>query len=147
LIFDIPLSVIWISVAVILGIVEALTLGLATIWFALGAVVAWFFAMLGFGFMIQLSVFLLTSIVLVYYTRPFAKEVLKIGHTRTNADRLIGEVGVVIKRIDPVNSTGQIKILGEIWSARTDDKKAIEKDEKVRVKVIKGVKVIVEKIK
>jgi membrane protein implicated in regulation of membrane protease activity len=65
----------------------------------------------------------------------------------TNADRVIGQNGIVIKRIDPVSGEGQIKVIGQIWSAKPDDGvSVIELEQRVEVIGISGVKVLVRKV-
>ncbi len=142
---EIPYSIIWIIVAVIFGLIEAFTLGLTTIWFALGALVAMLSALLHFQLIYQILIFLVASAVLVYYTRPIAKQHLKIGATKTNVSSLIGKIGVVTQRIVPFN-TGQVKVSGQIWTAKSLDNEEIVKDTKVEIIKIEGVKLIVKKI-
>lgn len=138
----------WLGVAIVCVVIEALTMGLTTIWFAIGAVVAWFVYMAGFGLYAQVIVFLAVSIVCLIFTRPVAVKNLKVGKTRTNADSLIGQRAVVISPIDNLNGKGNVKIRGQEWSARSaDESESIEEGETVVVKEIKGVKLIVEKIK
>jgi len=107
---DISHSVLWIIVAVLGGIIEVMTLGLTTIWFSVGALVALLFSMLELPIGIQITVFVVTSSLLLYYTRPIAKKVLKIGHTKTNVDSLEGEVGVVIKEINKIEAVQRIRL-------------------------------------
>jgi len=142
---DLSFTMIWIIVAVVFGIIEAVTLGLATIWFSVGALVALIFAALEFNFGIQIAVFLITSSLLLYYTRPIAKRVLKIGHTRTNADSLINKSGIVTVDIVPINGTGQVKVNGQIWSAKSTNDELIYENEKVKIVDIQGVKLVVER--
>lgn len=143
---DISHSVLWIIVAVLGGIIEVMTLGLTTIWFSIGALVALLFSMLELPLGIQITVFIVSSSLLLYYTRPIAKKVLKIGHTKTNVDSLEGEVGVVIKEINKFKSTGQVKINGQIWSAKTLHDEVISENEKVEVINVEGVKLVVIKV-
>lgn len=139
-------TLLWIFIAIICGVIEVATLGLTTIWFAIGALVAWIFAVFEFPVGIQIAVFLVTSIILLYYTRPIAQKVLKIGHAKTNADRLVNNLGIVTEEIDNLNGKGQVKINGQIWSARTIDNDIVKIDEKVKVLEIQGVKLIVKKV-
>lgn len=137
-------GILWIIIAIVCVIIEAATLGLTTIWFAAGAILAWISAELGLHIMGQVLIFLISSSVLLYFTRPIASKYLKIGHTRTNADTLIGKVGLVTEKIDSINSTGQVKISGQVWSAKS--KEIIEVGEKVEVLEIQGVKLVVNKL-
>jgi len=131
--------------AVILIIIEGVTLGLTTIWFAIGALIAMISAMLHLPFIGQIFVFLISSSVLLYFTRSVAKEYLKIGKTKTNVDSLIGELGIVIKDILPFN-TGQVKVKGQIWTAKALGDDEIMENEKIEVVDVEGVKLIVRKV-
>lgn len=137
---------IWIIIAIVSAIIEGATLGLTTIWFAFGAVFAWIAQLIGFGQTTQIIVFLVLSTILIVFTRPIAIKYLKIGKVRTNADKYIGESGIVIEKIVNINNKGQVKVNGQIWSAKSLNNEDIEKDTVVLIKEIKGVKLIVEKI-
>ncbi len=95
---------------------------------------------------IQIIVFFLSSLILIFYSIPILEKYGRIGIVRTNADRLIGEKGLVTERIDVINGTGQVKIFGQIWSARSADNQDIEAGEMVEIKSITGVKLIVERV-
>ncbi|SHK55847.1 Membrane protein implicated in regulation of membrane protease activity [Caminicella sporogenes DSM 14501] len=135
----------WIIVAVIFGIIEALTLGLTTIWFAAGALVAMISALINLPFIVQILIFLISAGVFLYYTRPIAKEYLKIGATKTNVNSIIGKTGIVTKKILPYN-TGQVKVSGQIWTAKSIDDKEIDENLEIEVVRVEGVKLIVKKI-
>lgn len=141
--FELSYSIIWIIIAVIFAIIEALTFGLATIWFAIGALVAMLAAMIGIGVMGQIFVFLIASAVLLYFTRPIAKKYLKIGNTKTNVESIVGLVGIVMKKIEPFN-TGQVKVAGQVWTAKSMDNKEIQEGKQVEVIKVEGVKLIVK---
>lgn len=136
----------WIIVAVVCAIVEAVSLGITSIWFVLGAIVALILASFDVPFIIQIVVFLAVSIVLLIYTRPIATKYLKLGKEKTNVEAVVGLEGVVIEKIDNVLGKGQVKIGGLIWSAKSEDGEDIEKEEEVEVVAVKGVRVIVKKI-
>jgi len=127
----------------VFAVIEAVTFGLATIWFAVGAVAAIAASAMGFNFYMQTAVFFVVSIVLLYFTRPIAKEYLKIGAQKTNVSEIIGQKGVVKKRILP-HETGQVKIKGQIWTAVSEDGKEIEEKIEVIVTGVEGVKAIVK---
>lgn len=142
----IPYPVLWLGLAVILAVFEAVTVGLVTLWFAIGAIFALFAALLGLPTIFQIIVFIVSSGILLYFTRPIARKYLKIRVERTNADRVIGEKGVVIEGIDGIHGKGQVKVLGQVWSARSVDDTDIGQDEKVEVLEISGVKLIVRRL-
>lgn len=138
-------SVMWLIIAVILGIIEASTLSLVTIWFAIGALFAMIAALIGIPLKYQIVIFIITSGVLLYFTKPIVKNILKVRVKRTNADMAIGEKGIVIEKIDPRNSTGQVKVRGQVWSARSIDEQYIAEDEMIEVEEISGVKLVVKR--
>lgn len=140
------MPLVWMLAAVALGAVEAATVDLVAIWFALGAVVAIIPALFSAPFWVQLVVFLVVSILSLALTRPMAVEVLHVKRTRTNADSVIGMMGVVIRRIDNIEGAGRVTVNGLDWSARSDDGAPIEEHENVLIKSIEGVKVIVERV-
>jgi len=138
----------WLGIMVVCIIIEALTMGLTTTWFAIGAIIAWIANGLGFKLEVQIAVFLVVSIICLIFTRPIAVKKLHVGKTRTNADSIIGECVKVISTINNINNEGTVKARGQIWSARTfNDEDIIEKDEIVCVREIKGVRLIVERKK
>ncbi len=136
---------IWLIVAVLLAVVEGLTLSLTTIWFALGALAAWIFKILNFSLSIQLTVFVLVSGLLLIFTRPIIKKYLKASRVKTNAEELIGINALVTEAINNINAEGKVKVKGQIWTARSNSNELINSDEIVKVVRIEGVKLIVEK--
>ncbi|WP_312649047.1 NfeD family protein [Aminipila sp.] len=135
--------VIWVIVAIVFGVIEAVTMGLTTIWFCGGAVVAALVAMVGAPLGVQFALFLIVSIVLLYFTRPIAQRKLNVAVEKTNSDALIGEIGFVTKTIEPF-STGQVKIEGKEWTAIAENRELLmDKDLKVIVRSIEGVKLVV----
>ncbi len=135
----------WLVVIAACVIIEASTLGLTTIWFAIGALVAWFVYLMNFDLHVQIVVFLIVSIASLILTRPIAVKKLQVGKARTNIDSLIGETAKVESTISNINGEGHVKLKGQIWSARSMDDDIIEKDELVVVKEIVGTKVIVKR--
>ncbi len=136
----------WLLAAVILGIAEALTVDLVAIWFAAGAFAAVIPALLGAPVWLQLLVFLAVSIVTLAFTRPAAAHLLKVRKTSTNADRVIGMMGVVTEPIDNITGKGRVQVNGLSWAARSDDGEPVNEGESILVKEIDGVKVIVERV-
>lgn len=136
--------VIWAGLIVLFTIVEALTLGLTSIWFAVGALGALIASALGFGLAVQLVIFLVVAFVLSYYTRPIAKKVFKVGENKTNIDALIGKTGFVTMTIEERN-LGQVKLNGQIWTAKAQGHEVINVGEDVEVLAIEGVKLIVKR--
>lgn len=100
-------------------------------------------AAIGINIIGQIFVFLIASAVLVYFTRPIAKKYLKIGATKTNVDSIVGMIGIVTKKIEGFN-TGQVKVAGQIWTAKSQDNKEIHEGSQVEVIKVEGVKLIVK---
>lgn len=138
-------GMIWLIIAVVSGVVEAVTLGITTIWFVFGALVAWGLYELNAPFILQLVAFIVVSATLLYFTKPLVKKYLKVGVQKTNADSLIGEIGIVIEDIDTLKAQGQVEIRGQVWSAKTKEEELIGKDTKVEILAIEGVKLVVRK--
>ncbi|WP_324824188.1 NfeD family protein [Sinanaerobacter sp. ZZT-01] len=136
-------ALVWIFIAVIFAVIEALTMGLTTIWFSAGAVCAAVVSMLHAHMLMQVIVFLVVSVVLLYFTKPLAEKKLRIGQEKTNADALIGRKGLVVAEIAPYQ-TGLVKVDGQVWTAigMTNDTH-IENGTEVTITKIQGVKLIV----
>ena len=139
--------IIWIVAMVVLLIVEAATMGLTTIWFAGGALVAAILALCNAPVIVQIFAFIIVSFVLLYFTRPLVKDRFNKTRTLTNAESLVGKRAYVKEEIDNVNAKGMVKLDGMEWTARTaKDGVIIPVEALVEVKAIDGVKVIVEQV-
>ena len=139
-------TIFWLILFVILLIIEILTLGLTTIWFAGGALVAFILAFVGFDLPVQIIVFLLVSILLLVLTRPVAIKFFNKERQKTNAESLIGQKAVVIEKIDTLHGVGRAEVNGMEWSAKADEAgQIIEAGEIVVIEGIQGVKLIVKK--
>ncbi|MDD6526225.1 MAG: NfeD family protein, partial [Oscillospiraceae bacterium] len=124
------------------------TAQIVTIWFAVGSVGALIANVVGAGTTVQLVVFVAVSILTLIIARPYLKKFTRTEMQRTNADRCIGETAIVTEEINNTQGTGQVKVGGNIWTARSLDSAIIPADEKVIVEKIEGVKLIVsEKVK
>lgn len=126
----------WIVIGAVCLIGEMVTSGFFLLWFGVGAFVAAALSYLGFNFTIQFIAFLLVSVVLIGISRPFASRISGEPERRAVTDRLIGQTAIVIE-------DGLVKFDGEIWRAKSHDK--IKKGDKVIIKAVDGVKLIVEK--
>lgn len=139
------MAIFWLILFAVLLVIELMTMGLTTIWFAGGALLSALIAWIGGPVWLQITVFVVVSVVLLIFTRPIAVKYFNKNRTNTNADRAIGEQAVVTERIDNLNGTGRVKIKGVDWSARAvEDEKIFEVDETVTVEKIEGVKAIVK---
>ena len=136
----------WVAALVVFLIVEAVTAGLVSIWFVFGSLVALICAALGAAVWLQIFWFVIVSVATLVLTRPLVKRYVDSRSVATNADRSIGRAAVVTERIDNLTATGAVKLDGVVWTARsTDDAVAIETGERVTVRAIEGVKLIVER--
>lgn len=139
--------VFWLIIALIMLIVEALTAGLTTIWFAGGAFAALVCALLDLPVAVQIVIFFIVSICLLVFTRKIFVEKLKTGSQKTNVDALIGERAIVEAAI-PAYGVGQVKVGGQVWSAVCEKPDMeIEAGKLVKIHAIEGVKVIVVPVK
>ena len=139
------LPVYWLIALVVFLVIEVATLGLATIWFAGGALVALIAAMCGAGIVIQIVLFLVVSLVLLFFTRPFAVRFLNKDTLKTNVDRVVGMEGVVTEEISNLAGTGKVSLGGNMWTARTENEGGtIPVDAVVTVLRVEGVKLIVK---
>lgn len=134
----------WLVIIVVMAIIEIITLGLTTIWFAGGALVAFLASLFGAGLPAQIVLFFVVSILLLAFTRPFAVKYVNKGRVPTNAESLIGKSAVVQEEIDNLKAEGVACINGQEWTARSADDTVIAKGTVVEIVAIKGVKLIVK---
>ena len=138
--------IIWLVFAVVMFVIEAVTTGLATLWFGIGAVVAMSMDLCGASFASQIIVMAVISAVCfavcMIWIRPKLESLRKKNIQHTNADRLIGREGIVIVPLNATEGKGQVKVDGQIWSAKADTD--IAEGVKVTVRSIEGVKLVVE---
>ena len=136
---------IWLIISGICLIVESFTLGFFVFWFSIGAIFALITSLFTTNIIIQSTVFVITSTLLLLLTKPLIKKFVKTPKIKpTNVYSIIGKEGIVLETIDSINGTGKVKVNGELWSAISDSN--IEKDEKIKVLSVDGVKLKVEKI-
>ena len=135
----------WTIVLVIAVIVEAITVDLVSIWFALGAIVALIADAFGAGETIQIVLFTITSGLCIIISRPLSKKYLRGNTIRTNYDRAIGKHCLVTETITPDNK-GEVKVMGTLWMAASLDNEIIEAGKYAEVVSIEGAHVVVKKI-
>ena len=139
------MMILWIVVMIATIVIEAATMGLTTIWFTGGALIALIVEMLNGSVYLQILAFLVISLFLLCFTRPVAVKYFNRERTRTNLDGLIGKQAVVIVSIHNLNETGRVVVEGKEWMARsTDVSRTFEEGEIVRIQSIQGVKLMVE---
>lgn len=138
-------SLIWLIIFAVMVLVEIITLGLTTIWFAGGALIAFLAALFGANIVVEIILFIVVSLVLLYFTRPVAVRYFNVKRVPTNSDRLIGMTAKVTELIDNINNQGNVDVNGQIWAARSQDDSVISAGEMVVIHHIEGVKLIVSK--
>lgn len=141
---EITMTMVWIAAIVVLLIIEGVTAGLVTIWFAIGALAGLICELVGAPLWLQLAVFLVVSFVTLVLTRPLAQKHLNSKTQPTNADRLIGKECIVTETIDNVSGTGAVTVGGQVWTARGISESVIPTEKRAVVRRIEGVKLIVE---
>ena len=139
-------SAVWLMVLVVLVAGEAITVGLTFIWFAVGALGGLIVAALGGPVWLQVVVFLILSAVTLVLVRPLAARLLTPGISPTNADRVLSQIALVTQDIDNIAETGQVKIYGQTWTARSEAGENIPAQTRVRILRIEGVKVFVKPV-
>ena len=138
----------WLIIAGICFVIEILTVGFFVFWFGIGAL----FAMISSfifpdNIILQATVFVVTSVVLILLTKPLVEKLTKKDKKiETNAYSIIGKKGLVTQDINPTIGIGQIKVAGEVWSAKTMDGSNLEKGSEITILKIDGVKAVVEPI-
>ena len=139
-------TIVWLALAVCFAIAEAATLGLVSIWFASGSLVAMLASMLHAPLWLQIALFLVTAAVTLALTRKFARQQFNRERERTNADRVVGMEAIVTETVDNDKPSGQIRAGGQIWTARSLHETVIPVGAKVMVSAIQGVKAMVEEV-
>ena len=137
------MTIIWTVLIVVFLVIEGVTAGLASIWFAAGALVALVASFLNAPVILQIILFIVVSIITLVLTRPLAKKFVNKKIQPTNADRVIGATATVTERIDNIAGIGTVSVGGRIWTARSATGEIIEEGTITEIKSIEGVKLIV----
>lgn len=139
------MTVVWLVILVALVVIELLTMGLTTVWFAGGALVASLASLLHLPVILQMILFLVVSALLLYFTRPIAVKYFNKDRVRTNAESLVGRQAIVISEIDNLQGIGQVTVGGQEWTARTTQEGiSLPVGSVVVIRAISGVKLMVE---
>ncbi|MCF7925853.1 MAG: NfeD family protein [Candidatus Izimaplasma sp.] len=138
--------ILWFVIIIVAALIEMNTMDLSSIWFSIGALIAFILSLVGLQPVAQIIVFVVVSVVLLVSLRPIAKNYFKTNVISTNSDRLVGKVAVCTKEIQ-VGDRGEVKIDGKFWLAVTSGDEDIQVNDKVQVLAIEGVKLIVDKIR
>lgn len=135
---------VWVIAIVAFAIFEGITAQLVSIWFVAGSVAALIATVCGAPIWLQVVLFFAVSLVVLVLVRPMIKKQLQGSIQKTNADRCVGQDGIVTEEINNLLPTGQVKTDGQVWTARSSDNRIIPKDSVVTVERIDGVKLIVK---
>lgn len=137
---------IWLIIAGVCFIIEMMTVGFLVFWFGIGALLTMIISLIfPDNLILQATIFVISSTLLIFLTKPLVKKISKSDKkVATNAYSIIGKKGIVTQDINPTFGIGQIKVAGEVWSAKTSDGSTIEKGTQVEIIKIDGVKAIVE---
>ena len=136
--------IIWSVIFMVCIIIEIITLGLTTIWFAGGALVSAISVFFGTSLIIQILIFAVISLVLLFTTRPVALKHFKLSDMeKTNVESLVGKQVIVSETIDNLKAT----VNGLEWTARAaDETDIIPQGTEVTINEVSGVKLIVSRI-
>ena len=138
----------WLIAAGVFFVAEIITVGFLVFWLGIGALLAMVASIFTDSIAIQTAVFVISSAILIPLTKPLADKFINKKDTiPTNSYSLIGKHGIVTLDINPIEATGQVKVNGEVWSAKTDDESSIAKGTEVEVLKIDGVKLVVSPIR
>ena len=139
-------SAVWLILLVALVTGEAITVGLTFIWCAVGAMGGLLVAVLSGPVWLQIVVFLALSTLTLILVRPAAAKLLPPGISPTNADRVLSQIALVTEEINNIAETGQVKLFGQVWTARSENGEVIPAQSRVRILRIEGVKVFVKPV-
>ena len=138
------MMIFWLVLLIVCIGIELLTLGLTTIWFAGGALVAIFATLLQAPIFVQIILFFLVSLLMLFFTRPIAVKYFNKDRVKTNVESMVGRQAIVVSEIDNLQAAGQVTVNGQEWSARSsNDRIRIPVGAVVVVVAINGVKLIV----
>jgi membrane protein implicated in regulation of membrane protease activity len=135
--------VLWMLAAGLLAVGEMFTLGFFLGPVAIAAVTAAIVALAGGGVALQWIVFTAVAAASLLALRPIARRHLRTPMSlRSGTAALVGAPAIVLERVD--GRGGQVKIGGEIWSARSfDEDQAFEPGVRVEVLKIEGATALV----
>lgn len=139
-------AVIWLGLLLLFLVMEASTVALVSLWFAVGALAALLAAVFGGGIILQCVLFFAVSVVLLALARPILKRYVNPQIIKTNVESVVGTVGLVTEAIDNLAPTGQVKLGGMVWTARSVSGDPIPVGTQIRVERIEGVKVLVSPV-
>ena len=137
------LAILWLVLFIAFLVVEASTVTLVSVWFAVGALVSLVVSLFRGPIWLQVVLFFLVSGVLLLLLRPVLRKYFNPKLQKTNADAVVGTTGIVTEDIDNIRSKGQVKLGAMTWSARSSTGESIAAGTLVVADRIEGVKVFV----
>ena len=140
------MSFIWLSIVIVLTILELITTQLVSIWFVIAGIVALVVSLFIDSIFVQIAIFVVLTVLLLIVTKPMVKRIMNFKKTSTNSDKNIGRKAFVTAEINNKEGTGEVKIDSMFWTARSVDDTIIPKNSEVIIEGIRGVKLIVKKI-
>ena len=138
---------IWLIASGIFFICEIITVGFLVFWLGVGALIAMIVSLFTSNIIVQMSVFVISSGLLIFATRPLVNKISKKDVVPTNVYSLIGKKAIVTEEINWVTGKGLIKFEGEVWSAKSKEQVNIPVGSEVEIVSIEGVKAFVKPIK
>lgn len=138
-------TILWAVIFVVLLLIEIITVGLVTIWFAIGSIAALISTFFGANYYIQIGLFLGISLASLILTRPLVTKYMSKNMEKTNVDEIIGKEAIITKDIIG-NEYGEAKLNGEKWLAKSNDGADLKEGDKVKITSVEGVKLVVEKV-
>ncbi len=137
------MTIFWFVAIAAFLLAEALTAGLTSIWFAIGALAALVAALFNAPIWLQMVWFFVISIIALIITRPLVSRFVNNKSQPTNADMVIGMSGIVTEMIDNLAGRGAVAVAGKVWTARSADGETIPLGATVTADRIEGVKLFV----
>lgn len=135
---------IWLILIGIFAVAEIITPGFLVIWLSAGSFCGMITSFITDNVIIQTTVFVISSAIFIFFTRPLAKKLTKKDKdVVTNAFAIVGKKAIVLKEINPTLSVGQIKVDGQVWSAKCEGEEVIPEGTEVLILAIDGVKAVV----
>ena len=138
---------IWLIASGIFFICEIITVGFLVFWLGIGALIAMLVSFFTSNIIVQMSVFVISSGLLIFATRPLVNKISRKDVIPTNVYSLIEKKAIVTEEINWVTGKGLIKFEGEVWSAKSKEQVNIPVGSEVEIVSIEGVKAFVKPLK
>ena len=143
---SLPLWLVWLIICGICLVIEIFTVSFLMLWPGIAAGIVAILSLFNIPIEVQISIFSILTILSFIFMKPITKKLFKSNDkVQTNIDGVIGKNGIVTKDIDGTMKPGQVKVLGELWTAISDEEKIIKKDDTVIITGIDGVKLKVKR--